>query len=373
MRCAYFIYFRVIRLCDKIIDMRKLETKKIKLITGYRVMIVGVSVMLLVAIGTALTFSMMMKNQTSVDSAVSKEYHSRYVYIADSNDDHFWREVYEQANEAAEETGVYVEYLSDSLGVNYSTNDLIRVAINSHVDGIIFGGNSDEKTKGLINAAVDDGIGVVVLQSDIESSGRQCFVGVNNYELGQMYGEQVLQIIDQSEMERGSVELLIDNGMSEAVVNVIILAIEDTILERYPDTILPEIRVRRIQATDTFSVEEEIRNIFLNNAIFPNVMICLNGIYTQCAYQAVVDYNKVGETQIIGFFVNDSILEAVDKQIVHSTISVDTSEMGENSIKALNEYCKMGYTNSFLPIKAEIVGREEAHNLLNGEAQSDED
>ena len=82
-------------------------------------------------------------------------------------------------------------------------------------------------------------------------------------------------------------------------------------------------------------------------------------------YQAVVDYNLVGNVQIVGYFANDTIIDAVDKQVIFSTISVDTNEMGKSCIQALYEYNKMGYTNSYLPVGIEVVDQKSAHEMIN--------
>ncbi len=122
--------------------------------------------------------------------------------------------------------------------------------------------------------------------------------------------------------------------------------------------------IKKIDAEDIFSAEEKIRNIFLEKENLPDVMLCANSVYTRCAYQAVVDYNLVGQIQIVGYFSNDTILDAVDKQVIFSTISVDTTEMGKLGIQALYEYNNMGYTNSYLPIGIEVVDQAKAHQLI---------
>ena len=79
----------------------------------------------------------------------------------------------------------------------------------------------------------------------------------------------------------------------------------------------------------------------------------------------MVDYNLVGQIQIIGYFANDTIIDAVDKQVIFSTISVDTEEMGKSCIQALYEYNNMGYTNSYLPVGIEVVDQAKAKKIMD--------
>jgi ribose transport system substrate-binding protein len=224
---------------------------------------------------------------------------------------------------------------------------------------------------------VDAGIGVVVLQNDVETSKRQCYVGLNYYELGQMYALQIEKLINEENMENTSVDILVDGDMSEGASNLIVMAIEDYLREKGSDSdeeaTLPEIVVTRIEAEDIFSAEESIRNIFLEKENLPDIMLCVNSVYTRCAYQAVVDYNLVGRIQIIGYFANATIIDAVDKKVIFSTISVDTDEMGKSCIQALYEYNNMGYTNSYLPVGIEVVDREKAKSIMEEKSKREGD
>ena len=57
-------------------------------------------------------------------------------------------------------------------------------------------------------------------------------------------------------------------------------------------------------------------------------------------------------------------MDAVNKQRIYSTISVDTWEMGRYSVQALNEYRESGYTNSYMPVSTQVIGLREAGKLL---------
>lgn len=61
----------------------------------------------------------------------------------------------------------------------------------------------------------------------------------------------------------------------------------------------------------------------------------------------MVDYNIVGQVYILGFYTSDTILQAVDKNIISATIAVDYRDMGSRCVDALNEYLDTGYVNDF--------------------------
>ncbi len=330
---------------------------------SYRFMIVGTVIMIVAAVVTGILFRVISKTMESIQPEETVVYDKHYAFIAEDSESDLWAQVLAASSDQAREYGAYLEDLGTVLGRDYSAEDLLRIAVNSKVDGIIYSGGSSDKVAGLIDKAVEEGIGVVVLQNDVEASKRQCYVGLNYYELGQMYALQIKNLLNGEDMGDKSVDILVDGDMSEGASNLIVMAIEDNLRSEESD-VMPEIVVTRIDAEDIFSAEERIRNIFLEKDNLPDIMLCVNSVYTRCAYQAVVDYNLVGQIQIVGYFVNDTILDAVDKQVIYSTVSVDTEEMGRSCVQALYEYNNMGYTNSYLPVRIEVVDHDKASRMI---------
>lgn len=333
-------------------------------IKSFRYMVVAVGIMIVTALITAILFGRYINAVNTAELGHKNIYEQHYVFVGDDVDSEFWGQVYDSARIQAEKDNIYLEDIKESLKVNYTNEDLLRVAINSSVDGIIYAGGSSKEVVKLIDNAVGQGINICVLHNDIEQSQRQCYVGVNNYELGQIYGSQIIEMTNVEEISNQTISLLVNGEMSEGAANLVVLAIEDSLVEFVEEDSLPEIEVIKINAEDTFSVEENIRNIFVTDNSLPDIMICLEDSYTQCVYQALVDFNRVGEVKVIGYFLNEDILEAIDKQIIYSTVSVDTDEMGKYSVLALEELNEFGYTNSFIPVEMEVISKNKATKLL---------
>ena len=332
---------------------------------AFRIMLIGFVIMFSVAFFCAVYFSVKMKQVSETDSRTYEIYDMHYAFIADDAEKEFWNEVYAAAVEEGEKENVYVERLGENLNVNYQTEDLLRIANNSSVDGIIFCGEDNEETVKLINEAVSKGIAVVSLRQDIEDSERQCFVGVNSYDLGLEYGKQIVELVEQEGIQNPKICILADNTMSDSKQNLITFAIRDCFSEVWQgEENLPEMEIRKIDTSDAFSAEEAIRDIFMDSQNLPDIMVCLNSVYTQCTYQAAVDYNRVGEVKILGYYSTDAILDAVEKGIIYSTVQIDTQEMGNQCIRALTEYHESGYTSSYVPISTQVIGSEEARRLL---------
>ena len=88
---------------------------------------------------------------------------------------------------------------------------------------------------------------------------------------------------------------------------------------------------------------------------------------SECAYQAVIDYNKVGEVAIIGYYPSKSILNAIKRDVVPATFEIDTKQMGIKCIDALLEYDKMGYVSEFNSVDLHLINQNNVQEYLESE------
>lgn len=326
-------------------------------------------------LGSLLFFRQQFLELGRGEEASYETYEQHYVMITGETDSDFWNRIYESALEEGKKRGAYVEHFGEDLSVEYSRNELLRLAVQASVDGIIVPGDEDEETRELLEEAVEQGIPVINVLEDSTGSIRQCFVGNNGYNLGQDYGHQVLEILGEEgsketdETAAGTtpvkVLVLVDDTQTDTNQNLILLGIRGTLENagKSADEVL--VQTCPVDNSRSFSSEESIRDIFLNLEKLPDILICLSAVHTRCAYQAAVDYNKVGNVQILGYYDSDVILEAVAKQILYSTIAPDTEQMGRLCVQALDEYVKTGYTNSYLAVDTRLIKTEEAERMVD--------
>ena len=105
----------------------------------------------------------------------------------------------------------------------------------------------------------------------------------------------------------------------------------------------------------------------------PDIIICLNELNTTCVYQAVVDYNRVGEVSILGYYDSDTIINAIDRNVIYATVSIDTRQMGEFCIDALREYYELGYTSQYFTADITLIDKNNVDQYLLKEEETDED
>lgn len=290
-----------------------------------------------------------------------QEYNKHYAIITTNTDIPFWNSVYEEAKMEAKKYNAYVEYIGKNLSITYDVEALLRIAIDCKVDGIILEANESPEVTELINEAVGKDITVITVLTDNPESGRQCFVGINNYNLGKIYGQQAAKIWNE---DTKRVLVLMNSSTPDTNQNIIYSGIKETIQKEMTQGKPIDIQTITVNNENTFSSEEAIRDIIMDTDNLPDIMICLNSIDTQCAYQAVVDHNKVGKIDILGYYNSQDILTAIKKKIIHSTIAINAGQMGILCVQALNDYERTGRVSDYLPVDTQLIALENVNSYL---------
>ncbi len=306
------------------------------------------------------------------------EYDKYYCMITDNHKSDFWQSVYKGALDRAREENIYVDLLGENLSGDYSCEELMRIAIASKVDGIIVYASESETMRNLIDEAVAEGIPVVTLYGDSTQSDRLSFVGVGGYSVGKLYGKQIANIIKEnrrqellesdsvSESTKAKIAVLANTDSMDAGQNIIISSMRDAIRQEIATDSECDISIVAIDNTNTFSVEESIRDIFMQEEI-PDVIVCLNELNTICAYQAVVDFNMVGDVNVLGYYNSEEIVNAIDRGGIYATISIDTKQLGEYSVGALLDYYEFGNTSEYYLADITLINQSNVKNYMNKE------
>ncbi|NLK27924.1 MAG: sugar ABC transporter substrate-binding protein [Clostridiales bacterium] len=290
------------------------------------------------------------------DSTNHQEYKYHYVIISEEADEPFWESIYQGALEKGREQEAYIEKLGSNLSISYSIEDLMEIAIASKVDGIIIEPDGKEQINELINRADQEGIPVITVLKDAPMSKRKSFVGINRYNQGKAYGEQVLKIVDE---DKNNVLVLLNSGQKDTGQNIIYSGIRETVGNR-PISV----DAATINTQSTFSSEEDIRRIIKDRNNSPDILVCLTAVDTLCAYQAVVDYNKVGQIDIIGYYDSELILRAIEKEIIHSTMTIDAKLVGAYCVEALTEYRNTNRVSDYFSVDISVIDQNNIQQYI---------
>ena len=95
--------------------------------------------------------------------------------------------------------------------------------------------------------------------------------------------------------------------------------------------------------------------------------MCMDEETTECARQAVLDFNLAGKVTIIGYYSSEDILTAVEKGVISVTCDVDTEQLGRYSIEALTAYQKDGRTNSYYNVDINFLDKDVVRKMRRKE------
>ncbi len=293
-----------------------------------------------------------------------ESYDRHYAFICSDFQDSFNNTVYDAAREAFAAGGDYLEFMGRNLNIRYSKYDLLKIAIDARVDGIIIESDESEEMRGLINKADEAGIPVITMGTDNTSSERKSYVGFGYYDVGQNYGKEILKKVRD---EPQTVLILMRQDTDNSSQNIIFQGIKDTI-DKSGSSRYFRLQTMAVSESSTFGAEESISSLIMGNEPLPDIMICLNELYTTCAAQALVEYNRVGETDVYGFYTNNTILQGIEKKIITATVTVDTRQMGRYLAEAIKEYENYGFVNEYMPADIAVITALNVDSFTGGEA-----
>lgn len=282
--------------------------------------------------------------KTGLEETKEQSYEAHYAFIVDNPEDEYWQQVYEAAKEEGKKQNIYVEQISDNVSQTYETKEYMDIAIAEKVDGILL--QSSSKAVGSeMNAAMEAGIPVVTMLHD-NYSGRRCaFVGVNDSSLGDSYAELIQENISK---KKNDVLVLMEKNGDLGESNLVLQTIRQKVQGA-------KIRVQLLEETDEFATEKAVRDCILDEKQCPDVLVSLSLSGTAYAYQAVVDYSKVGTVKIIGAYENDEIRRGLEKNVIAASVSIDPEAIGQTAIQTLQEYKKNGIVNEYQMIQQKVI------------------
>ncbi len=314
--------------------------------------------------GLALIWSYYRKSLDALnlpDTSAATCYDRHYVLIPETETSVLWQAIYESADREAKGNGAYLELMEQESGSSYTAADDLRILIASRVDGIILKPDGTEEIRELIDEAVAEGIPVVTILEDDFDSQRISYIGLNSYQLADTYTELALSLL---EGENGEIMILLDADVNP-IQSLAAAQLTRYIEEQKDARQNVNVSLYTLESTASFDTEEGIRELFINTEPLPDILICMSEAATECAYQALIDYNEVGNTDIIGFYYSDQILDAIEKGIIPVTLAMDADQVGSYCIDALEEYHSLGHTSNYYNVGLNLITEENVADFIS--------
>ncbi len=321
----------------------------------YQVAIIAISITTLVALLMMNNLRLRLNSQDDTLAQDAAKFH--FVLIAEQIDSPYWLEVYAGAKAAAAQVGAAVELAgSENFSIDQSTEQ-IEIATAAQLDGIATCVVDTLSTTEAINNAVSAGIPVVTLEYDASSSQRQCFVGVNSYDLGQSFGQ-----LAAAQMNAGEIVILVsdDPQATSLSENQIVAGLRDYLIN-YSDIHLTSLEISRASA---FSAERSIRELLVGTPSGVSTIVSLNVEDTLRVVEVLIDYGRANSINVLGYQENADVLEFIKSGLIHTVIASDPYQIGYDSILALAEIKTNNRTSDYIPSDLVTINQENIDEYL---------
>ena len=262
----------------------------------------------------------------------------RVAIVAKSTRTEFWLSVFAGAEAAATEYNIELSITGPETEEDYETqNRMVADAVADDAEALVFSAIDYENNAAAIDAAAESGVRIVAIDSNVDSSAVQTYIGTDNYAAGQMAAQAALDGVEGQltvgivnydvssangqERERGAVDAFEQSGRAH------VAAVINTLAE-----------AARAQA-DTAVMLAEHPEI--------NVLLAFNEPTSVGAADAVEGMGLAEEVFLVGFDSNVATIDGLQDGTVDALI-------------VQNPYA-MGY-----------LGVESAYRLLSGQGGSPE-
>ena len=324
---------------------------------GVRAVLIGL-LLLASTLSVYVTSQLLLRQSTQGELPDSRTYAYHIALITQNAGSSLWEEVYESAAEEGRRQNTLVERVGESLVEPVSAERAMNMAIYEDVDAILLQIEDSEAMSALIEKAAAHGIPVFTLLRDLPSTKRQAFVGLNDYFLGQAYGMRVRHIAGEDTCR---VTVLASDTSSDAQSRKWFEAGLRNALADYGF----EIETLLCRSTMGLHDAETVVQTMLTGAC-PDILICLETIIASSAYQVVRERGMLGSVRIIASDMSDTVLEAIARGEIDSTITVDAQQLGRLAVDAAVCYLTNHLVSYFTEVDTRLM---DASSLHGEEAQ----
>lgn len=293
-------------------------------------------------------------NDNSILSPQKPDYH--FFVILPNSDEPYIKDLVKGLTENAKKNNIALEINYTNSPDDYSdTLRLLNIAITSDVDGIITKGYNTQAFEDLIQQTESKNIPVVSLDASVPQSNKAAYVGTNGFEMGYMEGNMVLK----ATKNRAKVAMVVE-GLDSSYGNVKIEGFKDA-TKNFKNVEISAVKVSEPGILGAHNVTQEI----LTKYPEVNAIVCTSAKDTIGVAQLVIDFNKVGDVEIIGYDSTPEILKYIQKGIVYGTIVPNAYLIGTRSINFLIDVQKNGRASSYIDTDTNVITSANIKDFIN--------
>lgn len=278
----------------------------------------------------ALTFFLIAAMFGCAKSADFDNKNNNIAIITKGSDSNFWNDMKNGAMSAANEYNVNITFEGPENEEDYKTqNKMIENAISSNVGVIILSAIDFEKNAAATQKAIDNGIKVITVDSDVDVNGKELFIGTDNIEAGKKAAKQVVDLCK----EQKSINIgIVNYGANTENGKERLKGFSNYIDEIDNAKIVDTVNIESNKESATAGAEELLKN---HEQI--NVLIGFNEWSTLGVAYAIKELNLNDKVFGIGFDSNVNCVNMLESGEIDTLIVQNPFSMGYTSVSKASE------------------------------------
>ncbi len=259
-------------------------------------------------------------------TSVPHEPSEKYILVADNIKIPYWQTAQRGLEHAAAEMKVKSEVQGPDGHDPQGEHDAFRRAVAEKPAGILIS-VSDANILGTdLNAAIDQGIPVVTIDSDAPDSKRLLFIGTDNYNAGLLGGKLAAKLLNN----KGNVVIYTIAGQSN---------LKDR-LAGYQAAFADHTDVKSMQVVDMNGNSDlafDSAKKLLDSKAKVDAFICLEALACPAVADVVNRANMGGKVKIVAMDTDPGTIEWVNKGVISATIAQKPYTMAYFATKMLGD------------------------------------
>ena len=237
----------------------------------------------------------------------------------------FWNIVDKGAQQAGNDLGIRVTWRGPgSEDQRDAQIKIIKYGIRKKFDAIVLAPNHTTAAAHALKKAVENGIKIVLIDSNMASGYHDCLVESDNYKAGQTAADHLALLVgDDSRV------ILARHIQNNASTNDREQGFWNTIESHYPGLEI----VADPYVGSTMGSAYHAMSSLLDKEPAVDAIFSVNGIITQGTLQALKNKGLQGKIKFIGFDLNPAIMDAIVNHELNATIVQDPFRIGYTGVK----------------------------------------
>ncbi len=234
----------------------------------------------------------------------------RYFFVANNVQLPYWKEAKLGFMDAARNLQVKVEFDGPSSYAPEAEVEAFKKALSTHPFGILIAPTRPDLLKGPIDQAIQEGIPVICIDSDVPDSKRNMFIGTDNLAAGMQSGNTIAKILGG----KGTVVVITIRGQRNLERRL--QGLEEAFKK------FPKIKILEVfdDQGDPVKANDEISKLLAAKTEFDGI-VCLEASGGPGAAEALHRLNLGGKIPIVAMDKNPETLDWISQGVINTTIA----------------------------------------------------